>query len=346
MDYTLSNGYVLDAATGKRMHVENQAVPTSVSDRDLNSVAWSLMAIVEAAGMTGIQFSKDNPASYRRLLEALNAIYAKLDSPAFKGSPTVPTLPVGDNSLGIVNTAHLAGRLAAAVQPYESNSSSIAMAGAASVGVKNTVARGDHRHPTDTTRAPLSSPAFTGKPTAPTAAPGTNTKEIANAEFVQAIFASIVTVAPGTTFFTSGSSAPARSLKANGAAVSRTAYAALFEAIGTMYGSGDGSTTFNLPDLRGEFLRCLDDGRGVDAWRTLNSFQGDAIRNIAGKIGNLALDSNTSSGAFYADGTVSSQWHGPSYIPRTSMFMDASRVVPTANENRPRNIALLACIAY
>lgn len=141
MDYTLSNGYVLDAATGKRMHVENQAVPTAVSDRDLNSVAWSLMAIVEAAGMTGIQFSKDDPASYRRLLEALNAIYAKLDSPAFKGSPTVPTLPVGDNSLGIVNTAHLAERLAAAVQslPMIGNSQSwVDVTGSRSCGVTYT----------------------------------------------------------------------------------------------------------------------------------------------------------------------------------------------------------------
>lgn len=346
MDYTLSNGYVLDAATGKRMHVENQAVPTAVSDRDLNSVAWSLMAIVEAAGMTGIQFSKDDPASYRRLLEALNAIYAKLDSPAFKGSPTVPTLPVGDNSLGIVNTAHLAERLAAAVQPYESNSSSIAMAGAASVGVKNTVARGDHRHPTDITRAPLSSPAFTGTPTAPTAPAGTNTTQLATTAFVQAATDSIVTVAPGTVFFVAGTNAPARSLKANGAAVSRTAYSELFAAIGTVYGAGNGSTTFNLPDMRGEFIRGLDDDRGVDPGRTLGSEQGDSMRNLVGKIGDLALSNNTSSGVFYADGSVSSQWHGPSYLARTSMYMNASRTVPTANENRPRNIALLACIAY
>ncbi|WP_228368206.1 phage tail-collar fiber domain-containing protein, partial [Klebsiella pneumoniae] len=49
--------------------------------------------------------------------------------------------------------------------------------------------------------------------------------------------------------------APAGWLKANGTAVSRTAYAALFAAIGTTYGAGDGFNTFNLPDLRGEFIR-------------------------------------------------------------------------------------------
>lgn len=57
---------------------------------------------------------------------------------------------------------------------------------------------------------------------------------------------------------------PGGYLLSNGAAISRTAYAHLFAAIGTTYGSGDGSTTFNLPDLRGEFLRGLDNSRGVD----------------------------------------------------------------------------------
>ena len=54
-------------------------------------------------------------------------------------------------------------------------------------------------------------------------------------------------------------------LKANGAAVSRTAYGDLFAKIGTVFGSRDGSTTFNLPDLRGEFIRGWDNGRGVDS---------------------------------------------------------------------------------
>jgi len=55
----------------------------------------------------------------------------------------------------------------------------------------------------------------------------------------------------------------------SGQAVSRTTYAALFAAIGTEYGVGDGSTTFDLPDLRGEFLRGWDNGRGVDSGRVL-----------------------------------------------------------------------------
>jgi phage-related tail fiber protein len=60
---------------------------------------------------------------------------------------------------------------------------------------------------------------------------------------------------------------------ANGAAVSRTTYAALFAAIGTTWGAGDGVSTFNLPDLRGAFMRAWDDSRGIDTGRVFASFQ-------------------------------------------------------------------------
>jgi len=69
------------------------------------------------------------------------------------------------------------------------------------------------------------------------------------------------------------SSPPPGYLKRNGAAVSRTTYARLFAKIGTTYGAGDGSTTFNLPDGRGVFDRGLDEGRGIDPGRTIGSFQ-------------------------------------------------------------------------
>lgn len=65
-------------------------------------------------------------------------------------------------------------------------------------------------------------------------------------------------------------------LEANGSAVSRTTYANLFATIGTTYGAGNGTTTFNLPDLRGEFIRGLDNGRAIDPGRTLGSLQGGA----------------------------------------------------------------------
>lgn len=73
--------------------------------------------------------------------------------------------------------------------------------------------------------------------------------------------------------------APAGWLKCNGAAVSRTAFANLFRWIGTHYGAGDGSTTFNLPDMRGLFPRGWDDGRGVDPGRAFGSFQDMAFQS-------------------------------------------------------------------
>jgi microcystin-dependent protein len=67
---------------------------------------------------------------------------------------------------------------------------------------------------------------------------------------------------------------PTGYLECNGNAVSRTTYAALFAIIGTNYGTGNGSSTFNLPDLRGEFIRGFDNGRGVDSGRSIASSQG------------------------------------------------------------------------
>ena len=162
----------------------------------------------------------------------------------------------------------------------------------------------------------------------------------------------------GEVAFFARTTPPSGWLKANGAAISRTTYAALFAAIGTTFGAGDGRTTFNLPDLRGEFIRGLDDGRNIDNGRGLGSKQGDAIRNISGHFGVRGIYNNngaphgtiivqtngvitsTSGGDWDAIGRTS----GSSKI--TTVTIDASRSVPTAAENRPRNIALLACIKY
>lgn len=160
----------------------------------------------------------------------------------------------------------------------------------------------------------------------------------------------------GEVAFFARSTPPSGWLKANGAAVSRTTYAALFDAIGTTFGDGDGHTTFNLPDLRGEFLRGLDDGRNVDGGRRLGTTQGDAIRNITGKLwsefsGYKYVITTNSEGVFALtdnDGrrdTFKGDVANYGQLNKKVEF-NASRVVPTANENRPRNVALLACIKY
>lgn len=160
----------------------------------------------------------------------------------------------------------------------------------------------------------------------------------------------------GEVAFFARTTPPSGWLKANGAAVSRTTYAALFAAIGTTFGAGDGRTTFNLPDLRGEFLRGLDDGRNIDRGRRLGTAQGDAIRNITGKLDGSAMGSGNQvlEGKMIASGAIGTtyqqrQWSGDQGgwgEQSVSFDFDASRVVPTANENRPRNVALLACIKY
>ncbi len=73
--------------------------------------------------------------------------------------------------------------------------------------------------------------------------------------------------------FAKSGAAPTGWLLCNGAAVSRSTYADLYGVIGTTWGSGDGNTTFNVPNFAGEFLRGFDDGRGADSGRNLASTQ-------------------------------------------------------------------------
>jgi len=84
---------------------------------------------------------------------------------------------------------------------------------------------------------------------------------------------------PGTVLPFAGANAPAGFLLCDGSAVSRTEYAELFAVIGTTWGAGNGSTTFNLPDLRGVFLRGVDGGRGFDPGRVLGSLQQDDLKS-------------------------------------------------------------------
>lgn len=123
-------------------------------------------------------------------------------------------------------------------------------------------------------------------------------------------------------------------LKANGAAVSRTAYADLFAKVGTFWGVGDGSTTFNLPDLRGEFIRGFDDGRGLDAGRSFGDVQSaTAIGMKDGSYGN-----NVQSIKF-SDGTDGTTVQNPA-------SMQSGTDTFTYYTVRPRNIALMYHIKY
>ncbi|AIU90515.1 tail fiber protein [Pectobacterium odoriferum] len=123
---------------------------------------------------------------------------------------------------------------------------------------------------------------------------------------------------------------PAGWIKCNGQSFNKSAYPQL----ATAYPSGV------LPDLRGEFVRGWDDGRGVDTGRGLLSAQSDAIRNITGEFQVVDRQNYVPSGAFsYSNRSgagISGNFVG---VYHSDVSFDASRVVPTANENRPRNIA-------
>ena len=162
-------------------------------------------------------------------------------------------------------------------------------------------------------------------------------------------------------------SAPTGYLKCNGAAVSRATYSDLFTAIGTTFGAGDGSTTFNLPDLRGEWVRGWDDGRGVDSGRVFGSTQSEMIgphNHTATTTGTFSGTSNTTgahthtvpaeSGAGAGTGAANSIQTSSSIS--TSSAGDHSHTVSgsisasttvnnnSGTENRVRNVALLYCI--
>lgn len=166
----------------------------------------------------------------------------------------------------------------------------------------------------------------------------------------------------GEVSFTADRNAKSYQLKADGSIVSKTTYRALWEwavsqglrisnndwAAGTYYfGDVDGSS-FKLPDLKDQFLRVAGSGRKV------GSNQGDAIRNITGQLGNGGGDpygiyyADSQKGAFVNEGQSNkTALSSPAALTKDRAFMakfDASRVVPTADENRPKNTALNAVI--
>ena len=156
-------------------------------------------------------------------------------------------------------------------------------------------------------------------------------------------------VPPGAVMTFRQATAPAGWLKCNGALVSRTTYADLFAAIGVSDGTGDGVTTFQLPDYRGEFLRGWDDGRGVDAGRGLGSAQADELKGHTHTNRDRYFRENDSSltGLTYemaggaAKGASGSDTDNDAFL-----YLDTTTGSTGGAETRPRNIALNYCIKY
>jgi hypothetical protein len=108
-------------------------------------------------------------------------------------------------------------------------------------------------------------------------------------------------------------------------------------AINAPFGIGDGSTTFNVPDLRGEFIRGWDNARGIDSNRAFGILELDQLQDHAhyqGFAPYSAPNGNTSP----KDGGASN--------PPTAETQGVTTAARVGTETRPRNLALLACIKY
>ncbi|EBZ3390858.1 phage tail protein [Salmonella enterica subsp. enterica serovar Thompson] len=332
--------------------------------------------------------------------------YAPKESPTFTGTPKAPTPAAGNNTTQIATTAFVQAALTALINGAPATLDTLKEIAAAinndpkfSTTINNALAL----------KAPLSSPALTGTPTAPTAAQSVNNTQIATTAFVKSAIAAMVGSAPAaldtlnelaaalgndpnfaTTMLNAlagkqpldntltnlsgkdvaglltylglgegsalpvgvpvpwpSATPPTGWLKCNGAAFSAEEYPELAKAY----------PTNKLPDLRGEFIRGWDDGRGMDTGRAILSAQGDAIRNIYGEfktvntenysiwesVGSfkgavVPLNPSTNNSYFSLIRSMVTERTDGAVYPKV-IGLDASRIVPTANENRPRNIA-------
>ncbi|EOB2296057.1 tail fiber protein, partial [Escherichia coli] len=312
--------------------------------------------------------------------------YAQKHNPTFTGEPKAPTPDAGNNTTRIATTAFVQAAITALINGAPATLDTLKEIAAAinndpkfSTTINNALAL----------KAPLSSPALTGTPTAPTAAQSVNNTQIATTAFVKSAIAAMVGSAPAaldtlnelaaalgndpnfsTTVLNAlagkqpldntltnlsgkdvagllaylglgegsalpvgvpvpwpSATPPTGWLKCNGAAFDKVKYPRL----ATAYPSG------KLPDLRGEFIRGWDDGRGIDTGRALLSIQSDEVRKLALKYWGPASNSSPSKtfalsdsagGGLYTDG-----------ISQASGGIINAFQLPGGNETRPRNVA-------
>jgi microcystin-dependent protein len=178
-------------------------------------------------------------------------------------------------------------------------------------------------------------------------------------------FTALPTAVPsGTVHLFATTTAPSGYLECDGSAVSRTTYADLFTVIGTTWGAGNGSSTFNVPDLRGEFVRGWDDGRGVDSGRNFASSQTDQNKqhnhgvtdnghnhsiNDPGHIHQIEYSNSHSGDGVIEESGVGLSGTEPTLSATTGITINNATTGISINndggsEARPRNIAMMYVI--
>ncbi|MEL2422296.1 phage tail protein [Escherichia coli] len=289
---------------------------------------------------------------------------APLNSPALTGTPTTPTAPQGTNNTQIASTAFVMAAIAALVDSSPDALNTLNELAAAlgndpnfATTMTNALAGKQPKDATLTALAKLATsadklPYFTGADRAALTALTSVGRAILGKTSTQGVLDYLglgegSALPVGVPVPWPSATPPTGWLKCNGAAFSSEMYPGLAKAY----------PTNKLPDLRGEFIRGWDDGRSADAGRTILSAQGDAIRNIYGEfktvntenysiwesVGSfkgavVPLNSSTNNSYFsLVRSMVTERTDGVVY-PKV-IGLDASKIVPTANENRPRNIA-------
>jgi len=171
----------------------------------------------------------------------------------------------------------------------------------------------------------------------------------------------------GTVAYFGRSSVPKGWLECNGASLIRNDFIDLFNIIGTTYGSVD-ANSFNLPDLRGEFIRCWDNGRGVDKYPTYtyggsttesnrqfdSNVQSYATKTISGSVAYVSETWAYNGSAYGVFRKPQYGGYGQGLTPSSTddsaggaVYFDSSRVINSSlGETRPRNVVLIACIKY
>lgn len=174
--------------------------------------------------------------------------------------------------------------------------------------------------------------------TAPTVGDNLTNKTYVDAQVATAV----ARMPPGVVSMHAANTAPTGWLECDGAAVSRTTYAALFAVIGTTWGTGDGSTTFNVPDLRGEFVRGWDHGKGTDTGRAFASSQAVQTNRPT------QMRSGVDAAADFDAVTIPESGESPEFdTGGTALVGAATRTLAltmSGSETRPRNVALMFII--
>ncbi|EGM1312933.1 MULTISPECIES: phage tail protein [Enterobacteriaceae] len=258
--------------------------------------------------------------------------YAQKHNPTFTGEPKAPTPAAGNNTTRIATTEFVQAAITALINGAPATLDTLKEIAAAinndpkfSTTINNALAG---KQPLDNTLTHLSGKDVAGLLAYLGLGEGS------------ALPVGVPVPWPSTT-------PPTGWLKCNGAAFSAEEYPELAKAY----------PTNKLPDLRGEFIRGWDDGRGMDTGRAILSAQGDAIRNIYGEfktvntenysiwesVGSfkgavVPLNPSTNNSYFSLIRSMVTERTDGAVYPKV-IGLDASRIVPTANENRPRNIA-------